>query len=390
MRRSNSAASAICKSTASRAPEYMDPIHGIYRCGDGRWVRIHANFPHHRNGVFGCSAATTIAPRWHTRWRNGSAAAFETAAAEAGLVATMSRSFAEWDAYPQGRAVAGLPLFSIERIGDAPPRALAGRRSPARRNPRARSHARDRGAGVRPHARGARRRRAAGDGAGTCPRWSRWSSTTGAASSRPPSTCATPDGRATLARLLRRGRRLRAGLPARRDCRTRLRPAGRRAHPPRHRLCLALRLRPRGTMGRAARLRFTGAERQRPQRRRGGGRRRRNAEAAAGAGDRSWHRPSDGLCGDDGARPPCRRRAGAGTCASRLPRPATGCARSDASTACPAPIPVSTMCVTGWRRCDSGFGRITAVRHAAIMSETPTRWARPSVPLGTHPPAWPD
>src|SRR5262245_20533689 len=24
--------------------EYMDRIHNIYRCGDGRWVRIHANF----------------------------------------------------------------------------------------------------------------------------------------------------------------------------------------------------------------------------------------------------------------------------------------------------------------------------------------------------------
>ena len=37
----------------------------------------------------------------------------------------------------------------------------------------------------------------------------------------------------------------------------------------------------------------------------------------------------------------------------------------------------------------SGFGRLTAVRHAAVMSETPVHWARPSVPLGTHAPAWP-
>ncbi len=37
----------------------------------------------------------------------------------------------------------------------------------------------------------------------------------------------------------------------------------------------------------------------------------------------------------------------------------------------------------------SGFGRLTAVRDAAAMSETPTGWLRPSVPLGTHPPAWP-
>ena len=49
---------------------------------------------------------------------------FETAAAEAGLVATMMRSPAEWAAHPQGQAVAGLPLLEITRIGDAPPRRL--------------------------------------------------------------------------------------------------------------------------------------------------------------------------------------------------------------------------------------------------------------------------
>ena len=38
---------------------------------------------------------------------------------------------------------------------------------------------------------------------------------------------------------------------------------------------------------------------------------------------------------------------------------------------------------------DSGFGRLTTVRHAATMAETPPRWARPSVPLGTHQPRWP-
>ena len=37
----------------------------------------------------------------------------------------------------------------------------------------------------------------------------------------------------------------------------------------------------------------------------------------------------------------------------------------------------------------SGFGRLTAVRHAAVMSETPPHWARPSVPLGTDAPEWP-
>jgi len=37
----------------------------------------------------------------------------------------------------------------------------------------------------------------------------------------------------------------------------------------------------------------------------------------------------------------------------------------------------------------SGFGTLSAVRHAATLPQTPPHWARPSVPLGTHPPAWP-
>jgi hypothetical protein len=37
----------------------------------------------------------------------------------------------------------------------------------------------------------------------------------------------------------------------------------------------------------------------------------------------------------------------------------------------------------------SGFGRLTAVRNSAVMSETPVRWLRPSMPLGSHAPEWP-
>lgn len=38
----------------------------------------------------------------------------------------------------------------------------------------------------------------------------------------------------------------------------------------------------------------------------------------------------------------------------------------------------------------SGFGRLTAVLHAAVMTATPPAWRRPSVPLGTHPADWPN
>ncbi|RYI80729.1 MAG: CoA transferase, partial [Acetobacteraceae bacterium] len=101
-----------------------DSIAGTYRCGDGRWVRLHTNFPHHRSGMLtllGCegtreAVAAALARR--------EAFAFEDAAAAAGLCASAMRSFAEWDAHPQGRSVNALPALRIERIGDAPPTPL--------------------------------------------------------------------------------------------------------------------------------------------------------------------------------------------------------------------------------------------------------------------------
>jgi len=37
----------------------------------------------------------------------------------------MTRSFAEWDAQGQGKAIAALPTFTIEKIGEAPPQPLS-------------------------------------------------------------------------------------------------------------------------------------------------------------------------------------------------------------------------------------------------------------------------
>jgi hypothetical protein len=38
----------------------------------------------------------------------------------------------------------------------------------------------------------------------------------------------------------------------------------------------------------------------------------------------------------------------------------------------------------------SGFGALTAMRHAAQLSRTPATWTRPSMPPGSHVPRWPD
>jgi crotonobetainyl-CoA:carnitine CoA-transferase CaiB-like acyl-CoA transferase len=106
-------------------PELWDKIAGLYRTKDGRWVRIHTNFPHHRDGVLALLGAAYKREDVQAKLLGWDGAAFEIAAAERNLVATLLRSGAEWAAHPQGQAVAALPLFEIVQIGDAPPRTFS-------------------------------------------------------------------------------------------------------------------------------------------------------------------------------------------------------------------------------------------------------------------------
>ncbi len=104
--------------------EYHDDINGLYRCGDGRWVRLHTNLPHHCSGLLKLLGVPHDKAAVQRALDGMSAEALEAAAAEAGLVVTACRSFDEWDRHPQGRAIAKLPLFFIEKIGDAPAKPL--------------------------------------------------------------------------------------------------------------------------------------------------------------------------------------------------------------------------------------------------------------------------
>ena len=109
-----------------RVPPQWDPFSGLYRGADG-WVRVHANFAHHRDGalrLLGLDPTRAQRADAEAAMAGWKAVDFETAAAEAGLVATALRRFEDWDGTAQGRAVAAQPLFTIERIGDAPPRVL--------------------------------------------------------------------------------------------------------------------------------------------------------------------------------------------------------------------------------------------------------------------------
>src|SRR5438874_8578407 len=107
-----------------------------------------------------------------------------------------------------------------------------------------------------------------------------------------------------------------------------------------------------------------------------------------GAGARSRHRSADGVRGHVGAG--ATARAGR-ELAGPHPLAQTGCwfrrlGRLD-GLACRDP----GFEDVGDRleETPSGFGQLTAVRHAAVMTETPPHWVRPTVPLGTHAAAWP-
>ena len=103
-------------------PPAWDAIAGVYKTRDARFVRLHTNFSHHRDAVcqvLNCKPERDDVQAALLQW---DAEAFETAAYAAGGVVAMMRSREEWLALPHATALAALPLVSIERIGDAAPK----------------------------------------------------------------------------------------------------------------------------------------------------------------------------------------------------------------------------------------------------------------------------
>jgi hypothetical protein len=103
-------------------PPTWDPTAGIYRTRDQRFVRLHTNFGHHRAAVckvLQCKPERDDIQAALMQWDGE---AFETAAYAGGAVVGLMRSHEEWSATPHARALAGLPAFTIEKIGEAPPK----------------------------------------------------------------------------------------------------------------------------------------------------------------------------------------------------------------------------------------------------------------------------
>src|SRR3954468_14476767 len=103
-------------------PPAWDAIAGVYKTGDHRFVRLHTNFPHHRDAVckvLDCKPQREDVQAALMQWDGE---AFESAAYAAGGVVAMMRSYQEWSDLPQASALAALAPIEIEKIGEAAPK----------------------------------------------------------------------------------------------------------------------------------------------------------------------------------------------------------------------------------------------------------------------------
>lgn len=105
-------------------PHRRNAIMGCYPTKDGRWSYLHCNFPNHRAAalnVLGVAEDREAVMRAVVRWN---AADLEEAIIAAKGAGGMVRSHAEWSGHPQALAISSLPLLEIVRIGDSEPEPL--------------------------------------------------------------------------------------------------------------------------------------------------------------------------------------------------------------------------------------------------------------------------
>jgi crotonobetainyl-CoA:carnitine CoA-transferase CaiB-like acyl-CoA transferase len=312
----------------------------------------------------------------------------EDAAAEAGLCATAMRSFAEWDAHPQGQAVPAQPVVTITRIGDAPPQPL-----PPAARPLSGVRVLDLTRVIAGPVCG---RTLAAHGADVLalaspnlPNFPRLIADTGRGKLSADLDLRDPAGRAALQGLLRDAdvflQGYRPGALARLgfapEETARLRPG-----------IVHVSLSAYGPVGPWSGRRgfdslvqtasgFNHAE----------------AEASGQTAPKAL--PCQALDHGSGyllafgAMTALHRRAIEGgswlveVSLARTGRWIRDLGRVPQGLAAPTPTRDATAGLM--EETDSGFGRLRAVRHAAMLADTPARWDRPCVPLGTHPAAWP-
>ena len=99
-------------------------VMGVYPAKNGRWSYLHCNFPNHRAAalrVLGVPEDREAVRRAVAQW---DALELEEAIIAAKGAGGMVRTMAEWAQHPQAAAIASLPLMEIVKIGNSPPEKL--------------------------------------------------------------------------------------------------------------------------------------------------------------------------------------------------------------------------------------------------------------------------
>ncbi|MEL6985711.1 MAG: CoA transferase, partial [Actinomycetota bacterium] len=97
-------------------------LSGMYRTATGGSIQFHCNFPHHAAGVvtrLGCQPTRESVQEAVLGWDPDE---LEAQLIADGMIAARMRTLDEWADHPHARATAHLPVITVERIGDGPPR----------------------------------------------------------------------------------------------------------------------------------------------------------------------------------------------------------------------------------------------------------------------------
>ena len=100
-------------------------VMGVYPAKNGRWSYLHCNFPNHRAAalsVLGVAEDREAVTKAVAQW---DALELEEAIIAAKGAGGMVRTMEEWALHPQAAAIASLPLMEIVKISDSPPEKLS-------------------------------------------------------------------------------------------------------------------------------------------------------------------------------------------------------------------------------------------------------------------------
>ncbi len=111
-------------------PAMWADLSGDYPAAGGGWVRLHANYPNHRDAIVRALDVAADRAAVAAAVAGRSAVDVEDAVVAAGGAAAALRTCQEWANHPQAAAVAGLPLIAFTRLDDSPPLPLSPADSP--------------------------------------------------------------------------------------------------------------------------------------------------------------------------------------------------------------------------------------------------------------------